>query len=398
MANKHFMPLAAAIFALLLLAAPKRAEAQWVLLSEDAHEKVQDGLEAMYSLEYAKADELFTQLTTDNPDHPAGYFLLALNDWWRIKPSLEEDAKVDRIRKSFEERLDKTIEVAEARLDTNEFDIVGLFFKGAAYGYRARLKSTYNPKLTSLADWYSIFRDANEGRKALLKCQELAPSNSDVLLGSGLFNYFVDVLPEKHSILKAVNLPPGDKDLGLKMLRIASEKATYSAVEARYALVEIYTTFEKDYRQGLPIAEALYDEYSSNPEFHKYYAKLLYLTSDFKKADDVFVELLKRVKKRQSGYEPTLTQQGLYYLGDIRLRLGKYDEAIKLLEEAVKMNEKLKETGSSWNIYANLKLGYAYDKAGRRNDAVKQYKKVLTLDNYSESHEMAEKYIKAPYS
>lgn len=393
----HFIAAAAAMFITLAVAAPRSAQAQWVLLEDTAHSMVERGLDYMYNLNYAQADSIFTALTQRYPEHPAGYFLLALTDWWRIKPNIADEGAVKRYSKSYESRLQKTIDVSDKLLKENSDDIVGLFFKGAAYGYRARLKATHNPNVTSLTEWFAIFRDANEGRKALLECQKLAPSNSDVLLGSGLFHYYVDAMPEKYPILKSVSLPPGDKELGLQMLRIAAQKALYAKVEADYALLEIMANMERNWKEAMTISERLHTKYPNNPDFYKYYARSLYYNGRYAEAEQAWEDLLKRVKARQSGYELSMVRQGLYYLGDIKLRSGNPEEAAKALAEAVKVNERLDEESSGYYTASILKLGNAYDKLGKRSEAVKQYKKVLELDDTSNYHERARKYLENPY-
>lgn len=393
----HFIAAAAAMFITLAVAAPRSAQAQWVLLEDTAHSMVERGLDYMYNLNYSQADSIFTALTQRYPKHPAGYFLLALTDWWRIKPNIADEGAVKRYSKSYESRLQKTIDVSDELLKENSNDIVGLFFKGAAYGYRARLKATHNPNVTSLTEWFAIFRDANEGRKALLECQKLAPSNSDVLLGSGLFHYYVDAMPEKYPILKSVSLPPGDKELGLQMLRIAAQKALYAKVEADYALLEIMANMERNWKEAMTISERLHTKYPNNPDFYKYYARSLYYNGRYAEAEQAWEDLLKRVKARQSGYELSMVRQGLYYLGDIKLRSGNPEEAARALAEAVKVNERLDEESSGYYTASILKLGNAYDKLGKRSEAVKQYKKVLELDDTSNYHERARKYLETPY-
>lgn len=393
----HFMAATAALYWLVLVAGPQQAKAQWVLLEDSAHVMVERGLDYMYDLNYVKADSVFTALTKIAPNHPAGYFLLALTDWWRIKPNIADDNAVKRYSKSYEDRLQKTIDISEARLKENADDIVGLFFKGAAYGYRARLKATHRPDLTSLPQWFAIFRDANEGRKMLLECQKLAPSNSDVLLGSGLFHYYADAMPQKYPILKTVSLPPGDKELGIQMLRIASQKALYARVEADYALLEIMANMERNWSEALTIAERLHTKYPNNPDFYKYYARALYYNNRHSAARDTWEDILRRVKARQPGYELSLVRQGLYYLGDIHLRTGNPTEAVKALTEAVKVNQRLDEEESGYYIASILKLGNAYDKLGKRKEAIDKYEEVLDLDEISDYHEKARKYLKEPY-
>ncbi len=394
----HRIAIAATVLFILFAASPHTAQAQWVLLPDSAHRMVEAGLDYMYDLRYSQADSVFNKLSQDFPDHPAGAFLLALTDWWRIKPNIADDNAVKRHSASFDKHLDRVISLANARLDENQADIIGLFFKGAAYGYRARLKATYKPDVTSLPAWFAIFKDANEGRKALLECQRLAPSNSDVLLGSGLFNYYVDAMPEKYPILKAVRLPQGDKEIGLQMLRISAKSALYAKVEADYALLEILTNIEKKFSEAVQIAERLHTKYPNNPDFHKYYARTLYYTGSYAKAEEAWEELFKRVRARQNGYELSLVRQGLYYLGDIKIRQGDAEKAIVILKEAVKVNKRLDEESSGYYVASVLKLGNAYDKAGQRSEAIKQYKAVIDNGDASDEYiNRAKKYVEAPF-
>lgn len=400
MKRTHNLAIAAFFTLVILVAFPRSSQAQWILLEDTAHQMVQEGLDEMYNMNHTKANEIFTSLTRMMPGHPAGHFLLALNDWWRIKPNIADKAAVDKYSKSFNSHIDRSIEICDSLLEENEFDIVGLFFKGSAYGYRARLKSS-DLRSKSVTEWIGVLKDANEGRKMLLECQRLAPSNSDVLLGSGLILYWSEELPNQVSALKSLSLPPGDKQIGLQMIRISAEKALYTKVEAKYALLEIMANNEKDWKQALPIADELYGNYPNNPDFHKYYARALYYRSKFDESDKEWRKLLKRVKDRQFGYELSLVRQGLYYLGDIQLRKATPEpaEAVTILREAIKVNERLDEEDSGYYIAAVLRLGNAYDLLGKRKDALEQYNKVLKLDDVGNKyHTRAKEYLTKAYS
>lgn len=383
---------------LLTTALPERGMAQTVLLPDTAHAMVKQGLDYVYNLEYSKGDALFNELKAMYPEHPAGEFLLALNDWWRIKPNVADENAVARYSKSFNDHLDRAIELSDVLLEENEFDIVGLFFKGAAYGYRARLKATASPNTNSLTDWYGIFKDANEGRKALLQAQRIVPGNSDILLGSGLFNYYVDAMPERFPILKAVTLPPGDRTIGLKMLRIASSRALYSAIEADYALIEILTNFEGEYSEALSIAERLHSAYPNNPDFHKYYARNLYYTRRYDRAYTEWGSLMRKVKGEKAGFELSLVRQGLYYMGDIKLRQGDAKKAAEILTEGVKVNKRLDEEDSGYYVATLLRLGNAYDLLGQRKRALDMYDAVIDSDyNSAKYKERAREAMKTPF-
>jgi hypothetical protein len=389
------------LVAALLIAAciPKSASAQWVLLDADADALVRRGVDAMYNLRYNEADTIFSVLARDYPDHPAGYFLLALVDWWRIVPNIDVATKVKRYSESFNSRIDRVVDVCDARLEKNPADIVGLFFKGAALGYRARLTVYKNFNATALFDWISAALDGYEAYKIILECQRLAPSNSDVLLGSGLYNYMAVYIPEHYPSAKPYLgfLPPGDRQLGIQMLRISASRAQYAGTEAKYSLLEILTNMEKDYSGGLQVAQELFQRYPGNPVFHRFLAKNYYMLRDFQNADSTWTEILRRVKRRDSGYELTLARQGLYYLGDIRLQEGHYEDAVMLLKEAIEQSKRLNDAESSWGAWATLKLGYAYDMLKQRSDAIRAYNRVLELDDFNGTRDNARKYLALPY-
>lgn len=389
--------------ALLLIVAATAAQSQgaWVLLNAQATTLVRSGTDAMYNMRYAEADSIFRELISRDPTHPAGYFLLALVDWWRMVPNLDQrNSQFISFEKSFDDRIDKVVETCDDRLATNANDIVGLFFKGSALGYRARLATTLmfssNNPLT-LAD---ALDEASEAYNLILRCQRLAPSNSDILLGSGLYNYLGAYIPEKYPILKPLvgYLPPGDKAIGLSMLRISGQKAVYAGTEARYSLLDILANMEEDYGQALPVARELHTQYPGNSVFFKFYARALYQTSDFAAADTAWMDILWRVQRNEPGYNGTLARQGLYFVGDCRLRSGDFASALKCFNEAIRISGDIfDDDESGWLVMTWLKKGMVLDKMGKRKEAISAYEEVLDKPNRRDSHVQAERYIAKAY-
>jgi tetratricopeptide (TPR) repeat protein len=384
--------------------APASSSAQWVLLEKDADVTVRSGFDALYNLRYDEADTLFTDLTRRHPEHPAGYFLLALVDWWRIVPNLDEDKRFRAHSESFHARIDKVVELSDARLDRNPGDIVGLFFKGAAIGYQARYKLLTASGMSAITQWPSAALDGLEAKEILNRAQVIAPSNSDILLGSGLFTYMSAALPEQYPAAKELLgfLPPGDRTIGLNMLRISAQKAQYASVEAKYALLEIQSSFERNWPEVLRVSQELHTAYPNNPIFHRYLAQGYYMTSDFTSADSAYREIIRRVLARQNGYQMTMARRALYYLGDIRMRTGNLESAVKHFQHAITEGARL-DVGeeTNWMALSVLKLGYVYDMMGKRREAMKQYEEVLDLDEHpfekTTTHELAKLYLTKPY-
>jgi len=49
-------------------------------------------------------------------------------------------------------------------------------------------------------------------------------------------------------------------------------------------------------------------------------------------------------------------------------------------------------------VLANLKMGNLYDALAKRDLALVQYRKVLKMKEYKDSHTLAEQFMKAPFS
>jgi len=173
------------------------------------------GIDAVYNLEFEKADGEFDQLITMSPNRPIGHFLHTMVTWWRIMIDMENE----QFDQEFFDALDRVVDMCDSVLDRNENDVDAMFIKGGAIGFKGRLKFHRNDYLAA----------ANAGRKALPLVQgamELAPGNFDVLLGAGMYNYYADVIPQEYPFLKPVLLfiPPGDKKKGIEQLKLASLK------------------------------------------------------------------------------------------------------------------------------------------------------------------------------
>jgi tetratricopeptide (TPR) repeat protein len=214
--------------------------------------------------------------------------------------------------------------------------------------------------------------------------------------------YATVAFPEKYPALKNLIRGNGDKAIGLNMLRISAKRAAYASVEAKYALLDFLTNFEKNWTESLQIAQELNATYPDNPLFHRYLAQSYYMTRNFLAADSAYVSIIRRTIARQNGYEATMLRRALYYVGDIRLRIGKHESAVKHFKHAIEQGKNLDGREETvWMALSYLKLGNAYDVMGKRDDAVRAYKQVLSLDEHpfegKTTHTLAEIYLAKPY-
>ena len=357
-------------------------------MSVEADSLVLIGADLIYNCKFDSAHAVFEQVIKKYPDHPAGYFLDGMVDWWRITVHRNVDAYQDQFLK----KMDLIIEKCDELLEENPADLTALFFKGGAYGYRGRFYARDK-------QWISAAVDGKAGLDIMLECHKRAPGNHDIMLGSGIYNYFAGAIPEKYPMVKPLMyfLPDGDKRLGLFQLRASAKKARYTSVEARVALLQSYYNFEHDYHQALIWAKGLHQDYPANPYFHRYLARCYNRLGRWKEIESHWREIVTRSIDRWEGYNNKTASEGLYYVGLSLQRKRGYAGAVKYFKKCIELYEYMGEDESSFYLSAQLKLGLTYDKLGERELAKKQYKIVLDLDDYNGNHDRAEKYLEKAY-
>jgi tetratricopeptide (TPR) repeat protein len=376
------------LVALLLISSFQAVHAQ----ADDAvfEKRAREGIDLVYNLEFHRADSVFRELIKEKPRHPAGRFFMAMVDWWRIMLDMDDTQYDER----FLDSLDAVIELCDELLDENEADVTALFFKGGALGFSGRLQFHRD-------DWFAA---ANAGRKALPLVNGAFAADStnyDIYLGTGIYNYYAEVIPERYPVAKPLLLfiPPGDKATGIRQLRIAAEKGKYAHVEATYFLMQLNYLYEKNYPEALKLAVGLHQRYPNNMLFHRYVGRCFISLANYQQARSVFADIERRVRLDHPGYNVKVGREAEYYLGLCEFHTRNYQRATDHFLASDRMSRSLDTEGPSpFMILANLYLGKIYDAQTRRDLAVRQYEKVLDMDEYLDSHKQAETYLRTPFS
>lgn len=71
-------------FAILIIVTSNPIRAQLPIIKSDADSLIQLGKDYVYNVEFNKASQCFKEVIKKYPDHPAGYFLDAMIEWWKI--------------------------------------------------------------------------------------------------------------------------------------------------------------------------------------------------------------------------------------------------------------------------------------------------------------------------
>jgi tetratricopeptide (TPR) repeat protein len=371
-----------------MLAMPLVCKGQWIAMRADADSLVREGIHAIYNTDFERANSNFTRVIQLYPSNPAGYFLDAMIDWWKIHLERRNLAN-DR---SFLEKIDRVLNVCNANLEEDKFNVASLFFKGGALGFRGRFHAVRE----------NMFSAANDGKEAydiLIACQKIAPSNHDIMLGTGLYNYFAVALPEKYPMLSPLMmfLPSGDKRIGLLQLNAAMRQARYAAVEAQVVLLQAMYEFEKDIPKAKELARSLHERYPRNAYFHRYLGRILIQAGPADSAESMWRQILINHMDKKFGYDKLAAREALYYIGLMRMIAGDLQWALTYLYKSDEANKHLDEDPSGFMVRANIKIGQIYDLQGKRELAIKQYDKVLLWKDVGGSHSDARRYKQEPY-
>lgn len=384
-----------AILVLLVGSKATPVHAQRILQSGVMDEQVRRGIELTYNMEYAAADRTFDSVIHEDPSHPAGYFYRAMVDFWRAVTNPDNTTYDEQYRAW----LGKSLDRADSLLAQNEDDLAGIFYKGAALGMRARIFAI-RPKWEDAVGL--ILGDAKEGVKYLNRIEDLIPSNSDVLFGRGLYNYYVEAVKEDNPLLSSVIslFATGNKRVGLQMLESAAKSALYAKTEAQYELTKIYYSYEKNYVRANAFAQYLTNKYPNNVVFLHYlgYSQVsLGLTQEY---DSTYRIVLARARERREGYTIRQGREAMYFLGQAQLYLpnGNLDSALYYLYNSDLLSRKIDAGNTTWWIAkAELLMGEAYDAKGDRKRATDMYQRVLAMQDFSGAHSDAQRYLQTPY-
>lgn len=385
-----FLPLTA-----LFLLLGRDSSAQWILQNATVDQQIHRGIELTYNMNYNQADRTFDSVVAMDPSHPSGYFYKAMVNFWRAITNTDNTGYDVAYRAQLKQCIDR----ADKLLEANEFDVSGLFYKGAALGMRARIFAI-RPNWSDAIGL--LLGDAKEGVKYLNKLEEKLPSNGDIVFGRGMYNFYVEAIKEDNPTLSPVIgfFATGNKRVGLEMLEYSAKSAVYSRTEAMYELMKIYYTYEKNFQRSYDFAKILASKYPNNSSFLHYLGFSQVSLGMLSQYDSTYRVILGRAKEKREGYTIKQAREAMYFIGQAQLlnRSGNLDTALYFLYNANQLSHTLTPNEVTWWMTkSELLMGQAYDARGDRKNALMMYDRVMKMKDVSGAHAEAQRYIDSPY-
>lgn len=380
--------------AILFLLAPLRA--QTVQLSS--------GLDHFYNLEYDQAIADFKKDIAAKTDVAANYNHLAMAILYRemlrcgaleselvsgTNPFLRR-ARMNpsgQDQREFDDAIRKSMDLSQARLDSDPNDVQALYRLGVAYGLRAN----YNFLVRKA--WMDALRDATSARKLHNRVTELDPSMVDARLTQGAHDYVVGNLPWHIKLLGFLVGFRGDKQQGIRTLEDVAAHGDVNRVDAEVLLCAIYRR-ERLPQKAVPLLERLIARFPRNYVFRFELAQMYGDLGDEGHALAAVQRIEDLKMFGQPGYAFLPAEKIYYARGTIQFWYRDLDHALVNLK---KVAAHAQELDLNTGTLAWLRLGQIYDLKRQRSLAVEAYQQAMRLSPDSDAAKLSRQYISVPY-
>jgi tetratricopeptide (TPR) repeat protein len=366
---------------------------------------VQRGFDHFYNIEYPEAEAAFQQAIAASPNDPNRYNHLAEavlfgmiyrcgalesemvtggNPFLRhpkMEPTRQE-------RQLFDNSINKALELTSSALQKNPNDVDALYAQGVTLGFRG----TYEYLVKKA--WLDALHDVTAARKLHNRVVELDPSRIDARMTQGAHDYLIGSMPLMYRMLGFLAGFHGDREQGMRTLRVVAEKGFYNQVDAQILLGAIYRRERRPWAV-IPTLENLRARYPRN------FIVLFELSQMYADMGDKAralapIEQIEKLKQSGAPGFRTLSEERIAFArGNLLFWYEEFDSAIANLERATAHAEVLDPNSgpSAW-----LRLGQCYDIRGRRRAAVNAYSKAVAFTPDGEPAKQARHYLSSPFS
>lgn len=373
------------------------------------------GFEALYNLDYETARAEFKEIERLFPDHPAGPQFQAallwsqtLNESRRLNSSLygsdefyegSEDKVDDRVVEEFRDDTRRARLLAEARLKRNPKDVEALYFLGATEGLKAAFEAGVQ------RSFMSALRDGSRSVDRHRDVVRLDPSFHDAELTIGLYDYVVGSLPLPVKILASMTGARGSRKRGLETIARVASEGRWARDDAKALLIVLYKR-EKRFMDALGLARELGEKYPRNYLFRLEAADALSSQAAAERAAGRAIEAAAREREAFAIFDallhekpaktsPVARAQDLIHFeyGEAFMAAGQFERAAKEFLAATLA------FGAQAGLVtqAHLRAAQSLDLAGRRTEALAQYRIVLQRPDIYDSQAQARRGLREPY-
>ncbi len=376
------------LLAFLIALAPVSTYAGGAQTSPAAQTQLDEGLNALYSLDYVKARRASRKLIEIEPDNPFGYLFEAGSIWWQASQEYGLFKDTPTLQGLFEQDIEAGVRKAEAYIDSKDKQTKadGYFVSGMTLGTRGQWN-------LMKGKWFDAFFDGKKAMKHLKKCVKLDENYEDVYLGLGVFDYQAAHLS---GIAKLGGLfgMRGDEKRGLERIQRAVDKAGFARKQAAQMLTSIYLIDLRDDARALVLLQGLRKDFPGSPYFVFLETMVRHRLGDWDGSLAGGRELHKMIAADPKTFRPKWLTLVCGLSGPDCLARPEMERTLVWLDHALEATAKDKP--DTFRSLLRLLRGQTLDVLGRRDAAVADYQKVEFLPPIGESREIARACLAAP--
>jgi tetratricopeptide (TPR) repeat protein len=372
-----------------------------------------EGFDALMNLDYDAATARFREMAQAFPDHPGGSQFLAaalwlktLNSSRRLQSDIynsdsfyegEEDKVDPKLINEFRDLTRQARLLAEIRLKKNPNDVEALYFFGATEGLKSAFEAAVERR------FFGALRDSKDSVELHRKVLRLDPDYHDAEITIGMYDYIVGGLPWIARQMVKAYASGGSKKRGIETLERVASEGKWARDDARVLLIPLYKR-EQRFADAAAITRDLSNKYPRNYIFKLELADALVSQAKSLHATDpagaskieqeafaTFESLLN--EKGARGAAARQSDQIHFQYGEALYTAGQMERAAREFIAAAGVPN----AESSLATMAHLRAAQSLDLAGKRADAVTQYKAVLARPDVFKAHDAAQQGLKEPY-
>src|SRR5262245_6192963 len=370
------------------------------------------GSEAIFNLDYETARQIFKDIARLFPGNPlgsqmqAGTLLLETLNKARLSEASiyssqsfdtnTEDKPDPRVGREFRDLTRQATQQAKARLKQNARDPQTLYVLGTVETLNASFDITVERR------YMAGLREGSSGIDRQREVIKLDPNFHDAELTIGLFDYIVGNLPLPAKIVASLAGVRGSKKRGIQTLERVAKEGHWERDDAKLLLMVLYK-HEKRYPESLLLSRELQARYPRNYLFRLETADTLTSQAAAERQANQIATAEALEKQALSIFDSLLDERSTSSAPARALALVRfrYGEALLLLghSESAARQFLAGTTGAEPGLVTRLHLRAAQslDLAGKRNEALAEYRIVLSRPNGHDSIEQAQRGLKEPY-
>lgn len=298
------------------------------------------GKEYSYQFEFQKAQEIYEEIIQKFPNSPFAPHYLSQNYLWFYLGSKDSLYK-NLYKKYSEESLGK----GELLYDEDEDNPKLNNLIGNIYLLKSMMYATEGNSVDAfwaIKSSVSYFEDA----------VELDENYYDPYLGLGTIKYALSFVPGFMGWAISIAGLSGDKDEGLKLVKLAYDRGKSSAIEAAYHLAKIYTEYNAEYDSAKIYLDRLITDYPENILFLYQYSLLMIDLKELKKAEGTLIKIIDADNEKFS----QTNSFSIFLRAEIAYKQNDFNKAVHLYDEFLLSTKSIDYTG-----LAHLKVGLCFE-------------------------------------